>query len=99
MRDPLINKKYASSVSTLPLKERLKVEAEAKQAKLKRLKDNWVTQQEREEEEALAVRDAKSGKKDNAEDIVARQKAREKAHKKNGNETKNLLRGRQSMMK
>ena len=38
MRDPIINKKYANKVSKVPLTERMKFDAKAKEEKLKRLK-------------------------------------------------------------
>ena len=40
---------------------------------MQKLKEKWGEKIDIEEEEALAIRDAKSGKKESAEAIVARQ--------------------------
>ena len=53
--------------------ERFAVTQKKKDEKMKKLKDKYGTKVDLEEEAALAIRDAKSGKKETAESILARQ--------------------------
>ena len=72
MKNPVVNKKYNSKISCRNIINRIDAEMKAKQARLKKMKQETDAKRNEEEEEALAIRDSKRREKESAADLVAR---------------------------
>ena len=78
----MVNHKYNSKISCRNIIHRIDAEMKAKQARLKKAKEETEAKRNQEEEEALAVRDGKRKGKESATALVARQQERELRTKK-----------------